>query len=121
MASPSHAHLRALFVLTTEHEATAGRLAREAELNSASVTAMVHQLEAEAWYSDGATAKTALHSYFLTDQGRSEVAEQEARPRRRLAEAFAETTDADLEAAGRVLERLAAGVETQPADERTSA
>lgn len=120
--SLSQAHLRALFVLTTEHEATAGRLAREAELNSASVTAMVDQLEARGLVQrrrDGQDRRSIRVS--LTDQGRSEVAEQEARWRRRLAEAFADTTDADLEAASRVLERLAAVFETQPVEEPSSA
>ena len=49
------------------------------------------------------------------------MAEQEARWRRRLAEAFADTSEADLEAASRVLERLAAVFETQPVEEPTSA
>ncbi len=120
--SLSQAHLRALFVLTTEHEATAGRLAREAELNSASVTAMVDQLEARGLVHrrrDGQDRRSIRIS--LTEQGRSEVAEQEARWRRRLAEAFADTSEADLEAASRVLERLAAVFETQPVEEPTSA
>jgi DNA-binding MarR family transcriptional regulator len=118
----SHAHLRALFVLTTEQEVTAGRLAREAELNSASVTAMVDQLEARGLVQrrrDGQDRRTCWIS--LTDEGRFEVAEQEARWRRQLAEAFADTTDQDLEAASRVLERLAAVFETQPVEEQTSA
>lgn len=120
--SLSHAHLRALFVLTTEREATAGRLAREAELNSASVTAMVDQLEARGLVQrrrDGQDRRACWIS--LTDEGRFEVAEQEARWRRRLSEAFADTTDEDLEAASRVLERLAAVFETQPLEEPTSA
>jgi MarR family transcriptional regulator, organic hydroperoxide resistance regulator len=120
--SLSHAHLRALFVLTTEPEVTAGRLAREAELNSASVTAMVDQLEARGLVQrrrDGQDRRAIWIS--LTDLGRSEVAEQEARWRRQLAEAFAGTSDAELEAAGRVLERLAAVFDTQPIEERSSA
>jgi DNA-binding MarR family transcriptional regulator len=115
--SLSPAHLRALFVLTTEQQATAGRLAREAELNSATVTAMVDQLEARGLVQrrrDGQDRRECWIS--LTDEGRSEVAEQEDRWRRRLTEAFANTTDADLEAASRVLERLAAVFEETAPD-----
>jgi DNA-binding MarR family transcriptional regulator len=118
----SHAHLRALYILTTEHEVTAGRLAREAELNSASVTAMVDQLESRGLVQRRRDRHDRRAIWIsLTDQGRSEVAAQEARWRRRLADAFAGTPDADLEAASRVLERLAAVFETQPVEESTSA
>jgi hypothetical protein len=55
----SHGHLRALFVLIAEEEVPAGRLARDAELNPAGVTAMVDQLGPRAWCSDGVTSKTA--------------------------------------------------------------
>ncbi len=111
--SLSYGHLRALFVLMAEREATAGRLAREAELNPASVTAMVDQLEARGLVQrrrDDQDRRVCRVS--LTDEGRSEVAEKEARWSRRLAEAFADTSDRDLEAASRVLERLAEVFET---------
>src|SRR5262245_27703647 len=76
----SPAHLRALFVLTTEPEVTAGRLAREAELNSASVTAMVDQLEARGLVQRRRDGQDRRECWIcLTDEGRSEVAEQEAR------------------------------------------
>ena len=116
--SLSHGHLRALFVLTAEHEATAGRLAREAELNPASVTAMVDQLEARGLVErrrDDHDRRVCWIS--LTDAGRLEVAEKEARWSRRLAEAFADTPDTDLETASRVLERLAAVFESVQVEE----
>ena len=107
--SLSYGHLRALFVLTAENEVTAGRLAREAELNPASVTAMVDQLEARGLVQrrrDDQDRRVCWIS--LTDEGRSEVAETEARWSRRLAEAFSDMPDKDLETASQVLERLAA-------------
>ena len=42
----THAQLRALAALGREHEMTAGQLARSADLNPASVTAILDQLEA---------------------------------------------------------------------------
>jgi DNA-binding MarR family transcriptional regulator len=112
--SLSLGHLRALFVLMAEHEATAGRLAREAELNPASVTAMIDHLEEQDLVSrrrDGDDRRVCWVA--LTDKGRAQVAEKEARWRRLLAEAFADMPDRELETATRVLERLAAVFETQ--------
>lgn len=106
--SLSHGHLRALFVLTAEPEATAGRVAREADLNPASVTAMVDQLEARGLVErrrDDHDRRLCWIS--LTGQGRAEVADKKARWSRRLSEAFADVSDEDLDTAGRVLERLA--------------
>jgi MarR family transcriptional regulator, organic hydroperoxide resistance regulator len=115
--SLSYGHLRALFVLMAEQEATAGRLAREAELNPASVTAMVDQLEAQGLVERRRDVHDRRVCWIsLTEQGRSEVAGKEARWRQRLADAFADTTDKDLEAASRVLERLAAVFEMQEVD-----
>jgi MarR family transcriptional regulator, organic hydroperoxide resistance regulator len=116
--SLSYGHLRALFVLTAEDEVTAGRLAREAELNPASVTAMVDQLEGRGLV----TRRRDEHDrrvcwISLTDEGRSEVAETEARWSRRLAEAFADMPDEDLDTASRVIERLAAVFEVREGDD----
>jgi MarR family transcriptional regulator, organic hydroperoxide resistance regulator len=119
--SLSHGHLRALFVLTAEREVTAGRLAREAELNPASVTAMVDQLEAHGLVQrrrDDHDRRVCWIS--LTAEGRSEVAEKEARWVRRLTEAFADTSDEDLETASRVLERLAELFDLQQNEEPAS-
>jgi DNA-binding MarR family transcriptional regulator len=106
-------HLRALFALMAEHEATAGRLARDAELNPASVTAMVDQLEAQGLVQRRRDADDRrVCRISLTETGRAAVAEKEARWSRRLAEAFADVPDRDLDAARRVLERLAAVFDT---------
>jgi DNA-binding MarR family transcriptional regulator len=111
--SLSLGHLRALFALM-DHEATAGQLARDAELNPASVTAMVDQLEAQGLVErrrDDVDRRVCWIS--LTATGRSEVAAKESRWRQHLAEAFADTPDRDLETACRVLERLAAVFDLQ--------
>ncbi len=116
--SLSHGHLRALFVLIAEEEVTAGRLARDAELNPASVTAMVDQLEAQGLVQrrrDDQDRRVCWIS--LTDQGRAEVAEKEARWSQRLAEAFADMPDQELDTASLALERLASVFEMYEVEE----
>jgi MarR family transcriptional regulator, organic hydroperoxide resistance regulator len=106
--SLSHGHLRALFVLIAEGEVTAGRLARDAELNPASITAMVDQLESQGLVQrrrDDQDRRVCWIS--LTELGQAEVADKEARWSRRLAEAFEDMPDEDLVTASLVLERLA--------------
>jgi MarR family transcriptional regulator, organic hydroperoxide resistance regulator len=116
--SLSHGHLRALFVLIAEGEVTAGRLARDAELNPASITALVDQLESQGLVQrrrDDQDRRVCWVS--LTEQGRAEVAEKEAGWSQRLAEAFADLPDQDLETASLVLERLASVFESYGVEE----
>jgi MarR family transcriptional regulator, organic hydroperoxide resistance regulator len=116
--SLSHGHLRALFVLIAEGEVTAGRLARDAELNPASITAMVDQLESQGLVErrrDDQDRRVCWVS--LTEQGRAEVAEKESRWSQRLAEAFADMPDRDLETASVALERLAGVFESYGVEE----
>lgn len=102
-------HLRAMFFLVTATQATAGRLAREAELNPASVTSMVDQLEARGLVERRRDDHDRRVSWIsLTPLGRAEVADKQARWNQRLAHAFADFSDEELLTAGRVLERLAA-------------
>lgn len=118
--SLSYGHLRALFVLTAEEEVTAGRLAREAELNPASVTAMVDHLEEEGLVErrrDDHDRRLCLIS--LTDQGRAEVAAKQEAWSERLAMALSDFRDRDLETAAAVLERLVSvfdSVDDEPAE-----
>jgi len=103
----SDAHLSALFVLTEQEEATAGTLASEADLNPASVTAMVDQLEQQGLVErrrDGKDRRQSLIS--LTDAGRKEVEEQEQYWRRRLSETFADITPEELSSAVKVIELI---------------
>jgi DNA-binding MarR family transcriptional regulator len=109
----SHGRLRALVFLMAEEEATPSQLAREAEVNPASITAMIEQLAAQGVIRrrrDGHDKRVWWIS--LTDKGRSEVAELKAQWDARFADAFAGTADWELEAASGVLERLAATFET---------
>jgi DNA-binding MarR family transcriptional regulator len=101
-----------------EEEATAGRLAREAELNPASVTAMIDQLEAQGLVQRRRDEQDRRVCWIsLTKRGKSEVGEKETRWSQRLAAAFADTPERDLEIASRVLERLAAVFELHEAED----
>jgi MarR family transcriptional regulator, organic hydroperoxide resistance regulator len=109
----SSSHLRALFVLVNEREATAGALAKGADLNPASVTAMIDQLEASGLVErrrDTHDRRSVLIS--LTDAGRSQVAEKERHWRARAAEVFADVTAEEFAAATKVIERIAATMES---------
>jgi MarR family transcriptional regulator, organic hydroperoxide resistance regulator len=108
----SHSHLRALFVLMKEHEATAGTLARAADLNPASVTAMIDQLEASGLVErrrDTQDRRSVLIS--LTEAGRLQVGEKERQWRARAAEAFADVTEEEFAVATKVIERIATVME----------
>jgi DNA-binding MarR family transcriptional regulator len=104
----THSHLRALHVLTQEERATAGTLAKAADLNPASVTAMIDQLEARGLVSrhrDGRDRRQCWIS--LTEAGREQVEEKERYWRARIAETFADVSRKDIQAATAVVERLA--------------
>lgn len=107
-----HTHLRALLVLLREGEATAGTLARVTDLNPASVTAMIDQLERRGLLQrrrhDG-DRRVCLVA--LTESGRHQVAAQEAVWTERLRMALADLQPAELATAARVLERLRAAME----------
>ena len=104
----THAQLRALAALGREHEMTAGQLARSADLNPASVTAILDQLEtAEIVQRHRSTADRRVCNVSLTPQG-WEVLE------RRLAywhalweERFAWVSDRDIQTAVRVMNEIA--------------
>ena len=102
-------HLRVLYFLLTKDEATAGELAGEAGLKPGSTTAMLDNLEAEGLIQrrrDVLDRRVCWVS--LTELGRTEAAEKEATWSRTLADFLAGTSEADLETAGQVFEKLAA-------------
>jgi DNA-binding MarR family transcriptional regulator len=105
--SLSPGRLRALVVLMRAGEATHGELARAAELNPATVTAMLEQLELQGVVSrrphetDG-----RVWWVSLTAKGKREVARLQAVWDEYFAEAFADTPDADLDIACDVLEKV---------------
>jgi MarR family transcriptional regulator, organic hydroperoxide resistance regulator len=108
----SHTHVRAMFHLLAEGEATAGTLAKVAELNPASVTAMIDHLEAAGLVVRRRDEQDRRQCWVsLTDAGRSQVQEKEAGWRARMAAAFADVTDEELAAASKVLDRVASVME----------
>jgi DNA-binding MarR family transcriptional regulator len=114
----SHGHLRALYVLMTEQEVTAGRLAKEADLNPASVTAMVDQLEAQGLVQrrrDAQDRRVCLVS--LTDEGRAAVGPKHERWTRHLADALGDLSNREIEVGARVLGRLAEAFESFEVEE----
>jgi MarR family transcriptional regulator, organic hydroperoxide resistance regulator len=76
----THSQFRALFVLGREDEVTAGNLAKSADLNPASVTAMLDQLESNGIVERrrGAIDRRVC-MVSLTDKGRAIVDEKRAR------------------------------------------
>jgi len=113
-------HLRALFVLTKQPEATAGTLAREAELNPASVTAMIDHLEERGLVQRRRDTEDRRRCWIsLTDTGRKEVEEQERYWRAKMAEVFADISPEEIAAAVKVNERVAAVIERLSSDDCT--
>jgi DNA-binding MarR family transcriptional regulator len=105
----SHTHLRALFLLLRQGEATAGALARAADLNPASVTAMIDQLQHRGLVErrrHAADRRVCLVT--LTDSGESLVTAEERRTATRLHGLLEGISDEELRAATRVLDRLTA-------------
>lgn len=98
----------ALFTIDVTGEATAGELAKAAELSPASVSTMLDNLER-----DGIVERTRSESdrrvvvVTLTESGRALLAEKRERFRGRGAAAMEGVSDADLEAAADVMHRLA--------------
>jgi DNA-binding MarR family transcriptional regulator len=104
----SHAHVRALFVLMREREATAGMLARVAGLNPATVTGMVDHLERLGLVERRRDDQDRRVCYLsLTDAGRDQVAAKEQRWHETLRSAFSDVSDDDILVAAQVIQRLA--------------
>ncbi|HEX3706473.1 MAG TPA: MarR family transcriptional regulator [Mycobacteriales bacterium] len=104
----SNSHLRALFVLTKESEATAGTLAKAADINPASVTAMIDQLESRGLVSRRRNGQDRRQCWIsLTDAGREQVEKKERYWQARMTEIFSDVARKDIEAATKVIERAA--------------
>lgn len=111
-ATLTSSHLRALIGLTRQPAATIGTLAREADLNPASATAMVDQLEARGLVERRRSADDRRQCWIsLTEAGRREVAEKERYWRAQMAATFADITPEEIAAATRVLERMVSTME----------
>lgn len=105
----SSTHLRALFILIREPEATPGTLAKAADLNPASVTAMIDQLEAQGLVERRRdTHDRRSIQISLTPAGREKVEKKERDLRSRFEEFFSDLTAEELAAATKVLDRATA-------------
>jgi MarR family transcriptional regulator, organic hydroperoxide resistance regulator len=105
----THSQLRALFVLGKSPEVTAGELAKSADLNPASVTAMLDQLEANGIVE----RRRAAHDrrvcmVSLTDTGRSIVDGERIRWQALWEEGLGDLSEAELGAALHAMRRMIA-------------
>lgn len=113
----THAHIRSLHALS-DGPMTAGQLARSAELNPASVTAMLDHLE-EAGIVERTRSTTdrRVCNVALTETGRELLSAKTARWRARWAERLGAYSEAELQAAERIA-RDVAGMLDEIAAER---
>src|SRR3981081_2672529 len=101
------ARLRALAALGREQELTAGQLARSADLNPATVTAMLDQLEAaNIVQRHRSTEDRRVCNVALTPQGWELLERKRAYWQSLWTEHFAEVDDSDLAAAARVIHQI---------------
>jgi DNA-binding MarR family transcriptional regulator len=105
----SHAQVRALIALGKHEPVTAGELAKAADLNPASVTAMLDHLEAEAIVGRrrSETDRRCVH-VVLTAQGRALLEEKRAAWRARWEEKLSGRSDHEIAAAADVMRDIAA-------------
>ena len=100
--------IRALFTLDVKGEATAGELAKAAELSPASVSTMLDHLEREGVVERSrAEHDRRVVVVTLTSSGRELLARKREAFRARAAEALAGMTAVQLEAAAEVMHRMA--------------
>jgi DNA-binding MarR family transcriptional regulator len=104
----THGQIRALFTIDVRGEATAGELAKAADLSPASVSTMLDHLErdgiVERRRSD---ADRRVVVVTLTESGRALVADKRERWRARAAAALEGVSDEQLDAAADVMHRMA--------------
>ena len=106
------AHVRALFALGAHEEATAGQIAESARLSPGAVTGMLDELEAA-----GIVRRVRCPDdrrrvlVSLTEEGATLLDEKRRGWARRWEEALADLPEGDLEAASRVMGRVAAMID----------
>ncbi len=103
----THAHIRSLHALA-DGPLTAGQLARSAELNPASVTAMLDHLE-EAGIVERTRSTTdrRVCNVALTDSGRKLLSDKTARWRAMWADRLGAYTESELDVAKRIARDIA--------------
>jgi DNA-binding MarR family transcriptional regulator len=116
----THAQLRAIAALGREREMTVGEIARSAELKPATVTVMVDQLEAaNIVQRERSTQDRRVCNVSLTPAGWSLLEQKLGRWQAIWERELADVTDAELEAAMRVIQQVTAIYDsvTPPADD----
>lgn len=104
----SYAQVRALLLLEDSEEATAGQIAKAADLTPASVTAMLDGLEQREMIERRRSDEDRRVVFVsLTPQGRALVERKRARWRECWRTALADLADRDLAAAADVMRRMA--------------
>ncbi len=104
----SQAQLRALAALGRENEMTAGQLARSADLNPATITALLDQLEAaDIVQRHRSLQDRRVCNVSLTPSGRQLLQAKLARWHSLWEERFGDFSDRDLETAARVMGQIA--------------
>lgn len=104
----TYGQLRAIAVLGRAPEMTAGQIARETDLNPASVTALLDQLEAvEIVERRRSAIDRRVCEVSLTPRGRELLDEKLSRLHAKWETMMAEFSDGEITAAQRVLERIA--------------
>jgi DNA-binding MarR family transcriptional regulator len=105
----SHSQIRALIALGDHEPATAGELARAADLNPASVTAMLDHLEAQAVVERRRSdADRRCVHVVLTAQGRLLLEEKRAAWRALWQDKLGDKSDREIAAAAGVMREIAA-------------
>ena len=100
----TYAQIRALAALGREREMTAGQLARSADLNPATVTAMLDHLEAAGIVErHRSTTDRRVCNVSLTGDGWELLEQKLAAWQRRWEDMLADVSDADLRTAARVV------------------
>jgi DNA-binding MarR family transcriptional regulator len=108
----TNSQLRALFALGKGAEVTAGELAKSADLNPASVTAMLDQLEANGIVGRRRAAQDRrVCLVSLTDKGRSIVDGERVRWQALWEAGLGDLSEPDLSAALHVMRRMIALLE----------
>jgi DNA-binding MarR family transcriptional regulator len=101
------AQIRALAALGREREMTAGQLARSADLNPATVTAMLDHLEAAGIVErHRSTTDRRVCNVSLTDDGWTLLEQKLAGWQQRWEEQLAGVSDDDLQTTARVVEQV---------------
>ncbi|HEY4277591.1 MAG TPA: MarR family transcriptional regulator [Conexibacter sp.] len=111
--SLSYSQVRALFVLEREERATAGQLAKAAELTPGTVTALLDQLEREGMVErTRSTDDRRLVFVSLTPAGQAELAQKRARWTSMWEDAMGDVSDAELKTTRDVMRRMVRVLDT---------